>query len=60
ELGVRKIRLLPNNPRKRAGLEGYGLEIIERVPLEMRPTDQNLEYLRTKQAKLGHLLSLMS
>ena len=60
ELGVRKIRLLTNNPRKRAGLEGYGLEIIERVPLEMRPTDQNLEYLRTKQAKLGHLLSLMS
>jgi 3,4-dihydroxy 2-butanone 4-phosphate synthase/GTP cyclohydrolase II len=60
ELGVRKIRLLTNNPRKRAGLEGYGLEIVERVPLEMKPTDQNLEYLRAKQAKLGHLLSLMS
>ncbi len=59
-LGVRMIRLLTNNPRKRAGLEGYGLEIIERVPLEMKPTDQNLEYLRAKQAKLGHLLSLMS
>ena len=59
ELGVRKIRLLTNNPRKRAGLEGYGLEIVERVPLEMKPTDQNLEYLRAKQAKLGHLLSLM-
>ena len=60
ELGVRQIRLLTNNPRKLAGLEGYGLEIVERVPLEMKPTDQNLEYLRTKQAKLGHLLSLMS
>jgi 3,4-dihydroxy 2-butanone 4-phosphate synthase/GTP cyclohydrolase II len=60
ELGVRKIRLLTNNPRKRAGLEGYGLEIVERVPLEMKPTDQNLGYLRTKQAKLGHLLSLLS
>jgi 3,4-dihydroxy 2-butanone 4-phosphate synthase/GTP cyclohydrolase II len=60
ELGVRKIRLLTNNPRKRAGLEGYGLEIVERVPLEMKPTGQNLEYLRTKQAKLGHLLSLLS
>jgi 3,4-dihydroxy 2-butanone 4-phosphate synthase/GTP cyclohydrolase II len=59
ELGVRKIRLLTNNPRKRAGLEGYGLEIVERIPLEMKPTDQNLEYLRAKQAKLGHLLSLM-
>jgi 3,4-dihydroxy 2-butanone 4-phosphate synthase/GTP cyclohydrolase II len=59
ELGVRKIRLLTNNPRKRAGLEGYGLEIVERVPLEMKPTEQNLEYLRAKQAKLGHLLSLM-
>jgi 3,4-dihydroxy 2-butanone 4-phosphate synthase/GTP cyclohydrolase II len=59
ELGVRKIRLLTNNPRKRAGLEGHGLEIVERIPLEMKPTDQNLEYLRAKQAKLGHLLSLM-
>jgi 3,4-dihydroxy 2-butanone 4-phosphate synthase/GTP cyclohydrolase II len=59
ELGVRKMRLLTNNPRKRAGLEGYGLEIVDRVPLEMKPTDQNLEYLRAKQAKLGHLLSLM-
>ena len=59
-LGVRKIRLLTNNPRKRAGLEGYGLEIVERVPLEMQPNEQNMEYLRAKQAKLGHLLSLMS
>jgi 3,4-dihydroxy 2-butanone 4-phosphate synthase/GTP cyclohydrolase II len=56
DLGVRSMRLLTNNPSKRAGLEGYGLSIIERVPLETRPTDQNIEYLRTKREKLGHLL----
>ncbi len=60
KLGVGKMRLLTNNPAKRAGLEGYGLEIVERVQLEMRPTDKNLAYLRTKRDKLGHLLNLMS
>jgi len=59
-LGVTKIRLLTNNPQKRAGLEGYGLEFVELVPLEMRPNDKNLEYLRTKREKLGHILNLMS
>jgi 3,4-dihydroxy 2-butanone 4-phosphate synthase/GTP cyclohydrolase II len=59
-LGVSKLRLLTNNPKKRAGLEGYGLEIVEQVPLEMRPNDKNLEYLRTKREKLGHILNLMS
>jgi 3,4-dihydroxy 2-butanone 4-phosphate synthase/GTP cyclohydrolase II len=59
-LGVNKIRLLTNNPQKRAGLEGYGLEFVELVPLEMRPNDKNLEYLRTKREKLGHILNLMS
>ena len=59
-LGVTKLRLLTNNPKKRAGLEGYGLEIIEQVPLEMKPNDKNLEYLRTKREKLGHILNLMS
>ncbi len=59
-LGVGRIRLMTNNPAKRAGLEGYGLEIVERVPLEIRPNEKNLEYLRTKREKLGHLLSLMS
>ncbi len=58
ELGVRTMRLLTNNPAKRAGLEGYGLSIVERVPLEVRPTAENIDYLRTKQEKLGHLLSL--
>jgi 3,4-dihydroxy 2-butanone 4-phosphate synthase/GTP cyclohydrolase II len=56
ELGVRKIRLLTNNPRKIIGLEGYGLEIVARVPLQIPATQANLRYLRTKQEKLGHLL----
>ncbi|MFM7719221.1 MAG: bifunctional 3,4-dihydroxy-2-butanone-4-phosphate synthase/GTP cyclohydrolase II [Actinomycetota bacterium] len=56
ELGVRSMRLLTNNPSKRAGLEGYGLSIVERVPLEVEPNAENLRYLRTKREKLGHLL----
>jgi 3,4-dihydroxy 2-butanone 4-phosphate synthase/GTP cyclohydrolase II len=56
DLGVRSMRLLTNNPSKRAGLEGYGLSIVERVPLETRPNARNIEYLRTKREKLGHLL----
>ncbi len=56
DLGVTTMRLLTNNPAKRYGLEGYGLTIVERVPLQVRPTPENLAYLRTKQAKLGHLL----
>jgi 3,4-dihydroxy 2-butanone 4-phosphate synthase/GTP cyclohydrolase II len=56
DLGVRSMRLLTNNPAKRAGLEGYGLEVVERVPLEVRPRDENIGYLRTKREKLGHLL----
>jgi 3,4-dihydroxy 2-butanone 4-phosphate synthase / GTP cyclohydrolase II len=56
DLGVRSMRLLTNNPAKRAGLEGYGLSIVERVALETRPTAMNIGYLRTKAEKLGHLL----
>jgi 3,4-dihydroxy 2-butanone 4-phosphate synthase/GTP cyclohydrolase II len=56
DLGVHSMRLLTNNPAKRAGLEGYGLSIIERVPLETRPTPENIDYLRAKKEKLGHLL----
>jgi len=56
DLGVRQIRLLTNNPRKVIGLEGYGLKIVERVPIEMPATASNLKYLKTKQEKLGHLL----
>src|SRR6202008_3483735 len=58
DLGVRSMRLLTNNPTKRAGLEGYGLEIIERVPLQTRATEHNIAYLRTKKDKLGHDLDL--
>ena len=60
DLGVRKLRLLTNNPGKRAAIEGYGLQIVERVPLEVVPNAKNLEYLRTKKEKLGHVLHLMS
>ena len=56
DLGVRKIRLLTNNPRKIKGLEGYGLEVVERVPLQMLENKDNANYLRTKKSKLGHLL----
>ena len=56
DLGVRSMRLLTNNPSKRAGLEGYGLSIMERVPLETDPTEENLAYLKAKREKLGHLL----
>jgi len=58
DLGVRKMRLLTNNPKKIVGLEGYGLEVVARVPLEMPPTRKNLAYLATKRDKMGHLLTL--
>lgn len=58
DLGVRKMRLLTNNPRKVIGLEGYGLEIVETVPLMAPPNPENIRYLETKQKKLGHLLRL--
>jgi 3,4-dihydroxy 2-butanone 4-phosphate synthase/GTP cyclohydrolase II len=60
DLGVRQMRIITNNPGKRAGIEGYGLAIVERVPLEIQPNEKNLEYLRTKKEKLGHVLHLMS
>jgi 3,4-dihydroxy 2-butanone 4-phosphate synthase/GTP cyclohydrolase II len=56
DLGVSKLRLMTNNPRKIVGLEGYGLEVVERVPLVIPPTATNLEYLTTKREKLGHLI----
>jgi 3,4-dihydroxy 2-butanone 4-phosphate synthase/GTP cyclohydrolase II len=60
DLGVKRMRLITNNPGKRAGIEGYGLQIVDRVPLEIEPNEKNLEYLRTKKEKLGHVLHLMS
>lgn len=60
DLGVTKMRLLTNNPRKIKGLDGYGLEVVERVPIQMEANESNRNYLRTKQAKLGHLLQIDS
>jgi 3,4-dihydroxy 2-butanone 4-phosphate synthase/GTP cyclohydrolase II len=57
DLGLSSIRVMTNNPRKLVGLEGYGLEIVERVPLVASPTQDNRDYLRTKRDKLGHLLA---
>ena len=57
-LGVRKMRLLTNNPVKRVGLEAYGLEIIENVPIEVTPNEYNLRYLKTKKDRMGHTLHL--
>jgi 3,4-dihydroxy 2-butanone 4-phosphate synthase / GTP cyclohydrolase II len=55
-LGLHKIRLITNNPRKIVGVEGYGLQVVERVPIEITPQASNVRYLQTKKAKLGHLL----
>jgi len=57
DLGLSSIRVMTNNPRKLVGLEGYGLEIVERVPLVASPTQDNQDYLRTKRDKLGHLFA---
>ena len=57
DLGVQRVRLLTNNPQKIAGLESYGVSVSARAPLEVAPHHHNIDYLRTKQAKLGHLLS---
>jgi 3,4-dihydroxy 2-butanone 4-phosphate synthase/GTP cyclohydrolase II len=56
DLGVKKIKLLTNNPKKIIGLEGYGLEITERVPLAIQPCEHNVNYLKTKKEKMGHIL----
>ena len=56
-LGLKQIRLITNNPRKIVGIEGYGLDVVERVPIEIDPKETNVQYLRTKKAKLGHLLN---
>jgi 3,4-dihydroxy 2-butanone 4-phosphate synthase/GTP cyclohydrolase II len=60
DLGISTMRLLTNNPTKRAGLEGYGLTIVERVALERAPNPENIRYLRTKQAKMGHILDSLA
>ncbi len=57
DLGIRKLRLMTNNPTKRVGLHGYGLEIVERVPIEIPPNENNETYLRTKRDRMGHILT---
>ena len=56
DLGVRRMRVLTNNPRKLIGIEGYGLEVVEQVPIKITPNPHNERYLRTKKEKLGHQL----
>ncbi len=58
DLGIKNLRLLTNNPRKIVGLEGYGLKVVERVPIEIKPNAVNAKYLRTKQKKMGHFLHI--
>ena len=58
DLGLRKIRLMTNNPKKIVGLQGYGLEVVERIPIEIKPSRTNIGYLKTKKKKMGHLLSV--
>jgi 3,4-dihydroxy 2-butanone 4-phosphate synthase/GTP cyclohydrolase II len=56
DLGIRKMRIITNNPKKIVGLEGYGLKIVERVSIETKPHEENILYLKTKKKKMGHLL----
>lgn len=60
DLGIRKMRLLTNNPKKIVGLDGYGIEITERLPVEVEPGPENLNYLKCKKDKMGHMLDLIS
>ena len=56
DLGITTMRYMTNNPAKYGGLDGFGLEMVERVPLEVTPNDENIRYLQTKKARMGHLL----
>jgi len=56
DLGLTTMRLITNNPAKRVGLEGYGLKVVERVPIVIKPSKNNIKYLKTKQEKMNHLL----
>ena len=56
QLGVQQMRLMSNNPIKRVGLEGYGLEVVETIPLEIQPNEYNAFYMQTKKERMGHIL----
>jgi 3,4-dihydroxy 2-butanone 4-phosphate synthase/GTP cyclohydrolase II len=58
DLGVHKMKLMTNNPKKIVGLDGYGITIVARVPIEIKPTENNIKYLKTKKKKMGHLLEI--
>ncbi len=58
DLGLHNIRLMTNNPKKIIGLEGYGIRVVDRVPIEVTPREENISYLKTKQKKLGHVLKI--
>jgi 3,4-dihydroxy 2-butanone 4-phosphate synthase/GTP cyclohydrolase II len=58
DLGIRKIRLMTNNPKKIVGLQGYGLEVVQRISIECKPGKRNINYLKTKKKKMGHLLNI--
>ena len=58
DLGVGKFKLLTNNPKKVVGLDGYGLEIVDQIPIEIQPNSENERYLRTKRDRMGHLLDI--
>jgi 3,4-dihydroxy 2-butanone 4-phosphate synthase/GTP cyclohydrolase II len=57
-LGVRRMRLMTNNPRKIVGVQGHGLEVVERIPLEIKSNPGNIKYMHTKKNKLGHILNI--
>jgi 3,4-dihydroxy 2-butanone 4-phosphate synthase/GTP cyclohydrolase II len=59
DLGLTSIELLTNNPRKIVGLAGYGLKVVNRVPLEIKPSQSNVKYLKTKRQKMGHILEMV-
>src|SRR5665213_2567118 len=58
DLGITTMRSMTNNPAKYGGLEGFGLEMVERVPIEVEPNPENIDYLRTKKERMGHLMDL--
>jgi len=58
DIGLGAIRLMTNNPKKLIGIEGYGLSVVERVPLNVKPNKTNLKYIRTKKEKMGHLIDI--